>query len=324
MSSLRPGQEVVVTVGAIAHGGHCVARHDGQVLFVRHALPGEQVLARVTDVGKGGAFLRADAIDVRVASPDRVQAPCPHARPDGCGGCDFQHATLPAQRKLKTAVLVEALSRLGGLTEVDGRPLAAAVEVVAVPGDEAGLRWRTRVTFAAGPDGRLGLRRHRSHDVEPVEDCRIAHPGVASAGVTGRRWPGFDTVEVVASGTGETLVLLDPPLPTGDARAGRRAVADLPADVALAGVRGRRWVTEVAADRTWRVDGAGFWQCIRAPPTCWSAPCASCWRPRPGSTCSTCTAGSGSSPARWPLTWDRPGGSTPSSASLRAVRDARR
>ena len=92
--------EVEVEVTAFAHGGHGVARHEGQVLFVRHAIPGEAVRARVTEVGSGGRFVRADAVAVLEASPDRVEPPCPWAGPGRCGGCDLQHVALPRQRAL--------------------------------------------------------------------------------------------------------------------------------------------------------------------------------------------------------------------------------
>ena len=154
-----------VDVGPVAHGGHCVARHEGRVIFVRHALPGERVTARVTEGDEGSRFLRADAVAVLTASPDRVTPPCPVAGPGLCGGCDFQHVTLPAQRQLKAAVVREQLQRLAGLS--------VPVEVEPVPGDQEGLRWRTRVQFAVDRHGRRGLRRHRSHHVVPVDDCPI-------------------------------------------------------------------------------------------------------------------------------------------------------
>ena len=96
-SGLAVGDEIEVDVTAIAHGGHCIARHDGQVLFVRHALPGERVLARVTETGAGERFVRADAVAVLEASPDRVAPPCPYAGPGLCGGCDLQHVGLNRQ-----------------------------------------------------------------------------------------------------------------------------------------------------------------------------------------------------------------------------------
>lgn len=254
------GSRLVVEVGPGAHGGHCVARHEGLVVFVRHALPGERVEVLVTGSGRAGRFLRADAVRVLRASPDRVPAPCPHAGPGRCGGCDFQHVSLPAQRALKAAVVVEALTRLGGVRTVAGVPLERAVTVRAVPGDQQGQGWRTRVGFAVDPDGRLGLRRHHSHEVEPVDRCLIAHPQVSATGVTHRRWPGREGVEVVASTAGDRVLRLTPAPDPGDRAAGSDLLAGLPPDVAVGGLRGRSWVREVAAGRQWRVEAGGFWQ----------------------------------------------------------------
>ncbi|MBA2768378.1 MAG: TRAM domain-containing protein, partial [Sporichthyaceae bacterium] len=64
------GATLTVDVGAVAHGGHCVARHEGRVVFVRHALPGERVRVQVTEAGERASFWRADAVEVVEASPD--------------------------------------------------------------------------------------------------------------------------------------------------------------------------------------------------------------------------------------------------------------
>ncbi len=114
------GQVVEVEVGRVAHGGHHVARHDGRVIFVRHSAEGERVRVLVTDGAQGARFLRGDAVEVLTASPDRVSAPCPYAGPGRCGGCDFQHVRLDAQRALKTQVISEQLHRLAGL-DLHGR-----------------------------------------------------------------------------------------------------------------------------------------------------------------------------------------------------------
>lgn len=111
------GEEYEVEIGPVAHGGHCIARTEsGQVLFVRHTLPGERVVARVTEGEEGSRFLRADAVEVLSASKDRVEAPCPYAGPGRCGGCDWQHAKPGAQRRMKGEVIAEQLQRLAGLT----------------------------------------------------------------------------------------------------------------------------------------------------------------------------------------------------------------
>jgi tRNA/tmRNA/rRNA uracil-C5-methylase (TrmA/RlmC/RlmD family) len=128
------GQEIEVTVGDAAQGGWCVARPDGlPVIFVRHALPGERVLARVTEVT--AKFARADAVEIRQASQDRVPPPCPAAHPGGCGGCDWQHASLPAQRALKASVIAQQLKRLAGIDRtVTVEPLPGDAEITASGG----------------------------------------------------------------------------------------------------------------------------------------------------------------------------------------------
>ncbi|WP_445396770.1 class I SAM-dependent RNA methyltransferase [Streptomyces sp. LE64] len=261
------GQEYEVEVGAVAHGGHCVARtEDGRVLFVRHALPGERVLARVTEGAEDSRFLRADAVEVREPSKDRVTPPCPFSGPGRCGGCDWQHAKPGAQRRLKGEVVAEQLQRLAGLTPED---VGWDGTVMPAEGDKLPVgevpAWRTRVQYAVDEEGRAGLRRHRSHDVEPVDHCMIAAPGVTELGVEARTWPGMAAVEAIAAtGSQDRQVILTPrpgarlPLVELD-----RPVSVLRVDERDGGVHrvhGRPFVRERADDRTHRVGNGGFWQ----------------------------------------------------------------
>ena len=183
------GEAVEVTTEDVAQGGWCVARSPGlPVLFVRHALPGERVVARVTEVTS--RFARADAVEIREPSPDRVAAPCPYAHSGGCGGCDWQHASLAAQRALKAAVIAQQLRRLAGIDrEVTVEPLPGDSPDTAEPGAAPGLGWRTRVQFAVGPDGVAGLRGHRSHEVIDIGDCPIAHPAIRDLGLAAWELP---------------------------------------------------------------------------------------------------------------------------------------
>jgi tRNA/tmRNA/rRNA uracil-C5-methylase (TrmA/RlmC/RlmD family) len=257
--SYQAGQVVQVTIVDVAHGGWCVARpDDGPVIFVRHALPGEKVLARVTEVTS--RLARAEAVEILAPSPDRVPPPCPYVAPGGCGGCDWQHAVLPAQRSLKATVVRQQLRRLAGIDR--------EVTVEAMPGDEepgTGLGWRTRVQFAVRPDGVAGLRVHRSHEVIGIGECLIAHPGINDLGLPGRRWPATASVEaLVATGSGERAVIttprragpggpMPPDLPKADSvlrRNGHR----------LTPVRGRAFLSQRAAGRDWRVSAGAFWQ----------------------------------------------------------------
>src|SRR5258705_6325618 len=197
------GDVLDVIVGEPVHGCWCVARPGapeaaarpggpgtpgrggrGLVLFTRNALPGERVKAVITQTP--AKFARADAVEIIQAAPGRVSAPCPYARPGGCGGCDWQHASPPVQREIKAQVISQQLRRIAGLER--------AVTVEALPGDAAGLGWRTRVRFAVGQDGPAGRYRHRSHQIVRVSDCLIAHRLVAEAGVTRAGWPGAAVV----------------------------------------------------------------------------------------------------------------------------------
>lgn len=219
-----------LTVGPVAHGGHCIARMGddvgGRVVFVRHALPGERVRVQITDTSHD-RFWRGDAVEILEAHPDRVQPPCPIARPGGCGGCDFQHVTLAGQRRLKTAVVAEQLRRLAGID------WTGEVESVQ-PG--SGLGWRTRMRYHVDASGRVGLRAHRSHEVVPVPagGCPIAAP--AAAAVVQETWrPG---AELQVAQTGEELSVVE----DGELR------------------RGPAVLTERAAGHAFDVAAAGFWQ----------------------------------------------------------------
>jgi tRNA/tmRNA/rRNA uracil-C5-methylase (TrmA/RlmC/RlmD family) len=248
------GRRLEVDVEAIAHGGHCVARHDGRVIFVRHALPGETVLAEVTE-DRGGSFCRADAVEVRTAAPDRVRRPCPYAHPGGCGGCDFQHVSLPGQRALKATVVAEQLSRLAGLEQaVTVQPLD----------DGDGLGWRRRVRFAVGPAGELGLRAHRSHQVVALSHCPIGAPGVGDARALQSDWPGLAELEVAVDDRGEVVELAHRERPARSHRdsRGRPGGNRRPARpvVSTEQLSGPPALQYAVAGRWFTVQPAGFWQ----------------------------------------------------------------
>ncbi|CAM5608807.1 putative RNA methyltransferase [Streptomyces avidinii] len=261
------GEEYEVEVGPVAHGGHCIARTaEGRVLFVRHTLPGEKIVARVTEGDADSRFLRADAVTVLDPSKDRTPAPCPYAGPGKCGGCDWQHAKPGAQRRLKGEVIAEQLLRLAGLTPEqagwDGTVMPA--EGDKVPAGEV-PQWRTRVQFAIDEDGRVGLRKHRSHDIEPVDHCMIAAPGVTELGIEQQDWPQMATVEAIAAtGSGDRQVVLTP------RPGGRLPLVELDKPVSVLRVEekdggvhrvhGRPFVRERADGRTYRVGMGGFWQ----------------------------------------------------------------
>ncbi len=245
-------------VGQIAHGGFCIAHaDDGRVVFVRHALPGEHVVAEVTDERPG--YLRADAVEILRAAPQRVVPPCRFAGPDLCGGCDFQHVTPAEQRNLKAAVVVEQLARLARMTpdEID----ALRVRVEPLPG--GALDWRTRLRYTVDATGRAGLLKHRSHEVVPVTTCAIAAPSIQQLSVTADEWPDDDEVDVVASSAGDVTVLAG--------SAGRTHRVSGPARVA-----------ERVHGRDWSLDPAAFWQVHPASAETFVTCAIEMLAPRPG------------------------------------------
>ena len=215
---------MILDVERVAHGGVCVAHApDGRVVFVRHTLPGERVRVTVTEEKK--SYARADAIEILTPAPARVAPPCPWSGPSRCGGCDWQHVDVAEQRRLKAAVVQEQLQRLGRIER--------EVLVEEVPGSPDGLHWRTRMRFAVDESGRAGLRKHRSHEVVPIDDCLIAVPQMHVPELLARDWPPGSELDVDVSGARERAVSI-----------GR------PDEV----------VTEHAVGRAWRVPVGGFWQ----------------------------------------------------------------
>nr|WP_307844911.1 methyltransferase [Actinotalea solisilvae] len=232
----------------------CVARHEGRVVFVRHSLPGERVLARLTDAREGARFWRADAVEVLEASPDRVPLAWPDAGPGGVGGADLQHVALPAQRRWKADVVAEQLRRLAHV-ERD-------VVVEPAPGDDVGdapgWGWRTRIELVADHDGRAGMHRTRSHDVAALEDMPLAVGALRELGLFSRRWPPGARITAVAPVGGDRPLVLVDGVPWGDKGPDRRPNA-------RTAVRER---AEVAGRHlAWRVAGDGFWQVHRSAPT---------------------------------------------------------
>jgi tRNA/tmRNA/rRNA uracil-C5-methylase (TrmA/RlmC/RlmD family) len=240
--------QLELEVGAIAGGGGCVARApDGRVVFVRHCLPGERVMAQVTAATT--KFLRADAVEILSASADRVTPPCPHAGPGRCGGCDFQHVSLDGQRRLKAFRVAEQLKHFTGLDR--------EILIEPVHGDLDGLAWRTRVRLGVNDEGRVGFHRHRSHELELVERCPIACPGAMETGAFEASWPGVDELEIAVAPDRDQAVVA--------VVTGRKAKPELPRLAAGLVVNGRVRTqpgdvhTKVAA-HTFRVSAGVFWQ----------------------------------------------------------------
>lgn len=230
------GERLRLVVGAPAHGGHCIARHEGRAVFVRHALPGEEVMAVVTEGAPSDRFWRADAVEVLEASPDRVPSAWPEAGPGGVGGGELAHVALPAQREWKLAVLREAFERFAK------RDFPGLVNAAPDDDERGGLAYRTRVTAVAGDDGRATMRVHRSWEARTLERMPLALAEAERALLEARIEPGVRFT--VAAGGGDAVVA--------------------PETSAAPSIR--ETVTTPAGELEFEVRADGFWQVHREAP----------------------------------------------------------
>jgi 23S rRNA (uracil1939-C5)-methyltransferase len=145
---IEPGSVVTLDVEKPAAGGRMLARHQGQVVLVWGAIPGERVTARVDQAKKSVAF--ASTVEVLSASPDRRTV----SGDPRCGGNVLAHVAYERQRQLKGEIIRDAFGRLGRI------PLDRAPDVMASP--ERGYRMRARLHAV---NGRLGFYREESHEL---------------------------------------------------------------------------------------------------------------------------------------------------------------
>ncbi|MFG6476072.1 class I SAM-dependent RNA methyltransferase [Microbacterium sp. P06] len=248
---METGDLVDLDVTGVAHGGVFVARHEGRVVFVPDAIPGERVRARLTDTSKS-SFWRADALEVLDASPDRRPhvwgaadiTVIPERR---AGGADFGHVDLARQRLLKLDVFGDALRRIGKFDDLAvsmEEPHAATAADGSVDAETSdGTGWRTRVGLHVDEEGRVGPYAPRSNTVIEVDDLPLATPDVERAAVRLRSGaPG--RIDLVQPADGRVRVLVRPD--------SERRAPGAP-----------EVVTERVGAREFRVDDHGFWQVHR-------------------------------------------------------------
>lgn len=236
-ATLHIGQVIQVTIEKVAHGGHFIARYQGAVIFVRHAIPGEVVDVEITSVGS--SFNRGDVVAVISASAQRVAAPCRYALRNGCGGCDFQHIDLAFQRRLKSDVVQEQFARIAKME------VSVQVEEVSQP-----LGWRTRCGAVTTKTGKLGFYQSRSHSITPVDDCRVLVPEMKFSEIAARGLPGDQRAEISYSNTGERTIAIG-------------ATRD---NSQMKILEGPEVAHYKVADRTLEVSQSSFWQSHKDAP----------------------------------------------------------
>ncbi|OBG32133.1 class I SAM-dependent RNA methyltransferase [Mycobacterium sp. E3198] len=228
--------ELTLVTGPPANGGSCVAHHEGRVVFVRYALPGERVRVRVTS--ERDSYWHAEVVEVLEPSDDRVASLCPIAGADGAGCCDLAFVAPEAARALKAHVVANQLSRLGGHDwSGEADPLS----------DAGPAGWRTRVRLEVGGDRRPGF--HRYHSDELVTDLRCAQlpPGMLD-GISDGEWPPQAQLHVAVDDDGERHVVCA-------VRHGRHTETTV--------VEGSYEAVQRVGARSWLVPVTAFWQAHR-------------------------------------------------------------
>ena len=147
----------IVDIFDISYEGAGVGKLDGQVVFVPKSLPGERVEVEI--VKKTNSYLIGKVVQVLQSSKERIAAKCPYF--DVCGGCDFQHCLLGAERDIKHQILAKELKKVGFDGEIDF-----------VPSKER-FAYRNKIKMEV-QDGKLGYFKAKSHEFFEVENCPIA------------------------------------------------------------------------------------------------------------------------------------------------------
>lgn len=155
-----------LTIESLAYGGDAIAHlEDGRTAFVSGGCPGDRVSVEVLE--ERDRFVRARVLEVLEASPERVAAPCPYF--GACGGCQWQHASYPAQLREKRRAVVDALSRIGRIADAESI-------VTQTVSSKFEYGYRNKIELVRDPASqRLSLGYHRAgtHDVLPVDLCLL-------------------------------------------------------------------------------------------------------------------------------------------------------
>lgn len=254
---MSPCADLTLVTGAPANGGSCVAHHEGRVVFVRYALPGERVRVRVT--ADRGSYWHAEVLEVLEPAADRTASLCPIAGVDGAGCCDLAFAAPAAARALKAQVVANQLERLGGHRW--------AGEAEALP-DSGPTGWRTRVRLDVGADRRPGF--HRYHSDELVTDLRCAQlPAGMLDGLADSDWPPSAQLHVVVDDDGARHVVRT-------LREGRRMATEV--------VEGSYEAVQRVGGRSWQIPVTAFWQAHRGAAAVYSRLIAEWAQPGAGMT----------------------------------------
>jgi len=235
----------------MAHGGEALGRHEGKVIFVPYALPGEEVLVEV--VQDKGRYARARLLEVVRSSPDRVEPRCPHF--GTCGGCQWQHVAYEAQLRFKEQILHDQLERIGGISKPPLKPSLGARDA---------WFYRNHVQFHLNEEGHLGFLTLRGWEVVAIEVCYIMHPLIEEVfRALDLAFPQLKRVSIkVGTRTGQKLLILEmeedviPALEVDEPL----SCVEFLSDGTLLTLVGDSHIVEEVGGRCFRISAASFFQ----------------------------------------------------------------
>jgi 23S rRNA (uracil1939-C5)-methyltransferase len=244
---------ITLQLTTMAHGGDALGRHEGKVIFVPYAIPGETVRAQIIE--DKGHYAFAHLVEVVEPSNHRVDPPCPYFGQDKCGGCQWQHIAYDTQLRLKAEILVDQLERIGDVEEPLVHPTLP---------DESGWAYRNHAQFHPARGGGLGFQKASSDDVVAIDYCRILHPLLSDL---------YGLIDLDVEGL--IRLVLRAGTVTGDRLIGFEMEEDVPpalvSDEAVscvillneggyANLVGDNMITEVVAEHLYRVSASSFFQ----------------------------------------------------------------
>jgi 23S rRNA (uracil1939-C5)-methyltransferase len=235
----------------MAYNGFSIGRHEGKVIFVPYAMPGERVEVKVIEERMHWA--KAELVRVLDESPNRVEPRCEHFGPGGCGGCHWQHIEYGAQLEFKTQIVMEQIRRLGGILEAEVKPGRS----VSAPW---GYRNHARLH---GDDKGWGFVKADKSGILPIKTCPVLHDKLAGL-LPVPFPPAPDNSLVLRAGirTGERMMVLE-------TKSGFTLKHPLPEDTSLVlspkkrkpkVLAGKDFFHEEVAGRSFRISARSFFQ----------------------------------------------------------------
>ena len=159
MEALEKGSIYTAVIDGYSSEGLGIARVNGAVVFVPHAVRGEEVDLRITKVMKTSCA--GEIVKIHDPSPERMEPECPYA--GKCGGCAYRHLTYPEELWAKRQRVQDALTRIGGLE----------LTVEEILGTKNPEHYRNKSQYPVGADGSIGFFQARTHKVVPIRRCLI-------------------------------------------------------------------------------------------------------------------------------------------------------